>query len=59
MKVKDLIKELEKHNPEKEVVLFAKGDNFPVLGVENLTKEFGLNVIELGGGWDEIKEETL
>jgi hypothetical protein len=54
MKVKELMNILKHTNPELDVVMFAKGDWFPVLGTQEWTENDN-TVLELGGGWDSME----
>jgi hypothetical protein len=57
MKVKELMQILKHTDPELDVVMFAKGDWFSVLGTQEWESDNGKTVLELGGGWDSIEED--
>lgn len=64
MKVKELIKALEKCNPEIECVVFVEGDLFPILEIDKLVDDNfqieGLPVremVQIGCGWSRIEDE--
>lgn len=50
MRVIDVITELQKYDPEKELIVFAEGNLYPTFQVQDFEGE-----IELGCGWDRIK----
>lgn len=52
MKVDELILELKKYKPDQEVVVFAEGNVYPTLMVQDFEGE-----IEIGCGWDKKKYE--
>jgi hypothetical protein len=57
MKVKELLNILKNSDPEMEVVMFAKGDWFPTLDIQEWT-ENDKTFLEIGGGWNEIENEN-
>lgn len=54
MKVSELIEHLNQFDSDLEVVIFASGENYPILAIQDLRKDFKIDAVELGGGWKEI-----
>ncbi len=57
MKVKKLIKKLERYDQEKDVEVFAAGDVYPVLDVNIWTADDGKEVVEIACGWNPVYNE--
>ena len=53
MKVSELIIELQKQDPDKEVRIFAAGYTYPILVVAHIDFD---NLVEVAGGWNSIEE---
>jgi hypothetical protein len=54
MKIKELIDVLKDYDLEKEIVVFAEGNVYPTLGVQNFEGE-----IEISCGWEKINSENI
>jgi len=54
LKVGELIDKLKLQDPEKKIVIFAAGDDYPCCQVQDLENLGNDDFVELGAGWRPI-----
>lgn len=56
MTVRELIDSLAMENPDAKVSIFANGESYPALKVQNMKEILNSDEVEIGGGWQELPE---
>lgn len=54
MKVSELIKELQRYEMDKEVIVFTEGNLYPTKAVNYIED---MDVVEIGCGWANLEDE--
>lgn len=54
MKIDELIKELQKYEMDKEVIVFTEGNLYPTKTVNYIED---MDVVEIGCGWAKLDDE--